>query len=83
MRRVNKVLEGQPHIVDAMINGDVQLMFNTTEGAASLSDSASIRRTAVARKIPYFTTLAASIAAVQAIASLKTQEISVRALQTT
>ena len=83
IRRVNKVLEGQPHIVDAMINGEVQLMFNTTEGAASLADSASIRRTAVARKIPYFTTLAASIAAVQAIASLKTQEISVRALQST
>ena len=83
IRRVNKVLEGQPHIVDAMINGEVQLMFNTTEGAASLADSASIRRTAVARKIPYFTTLSASIAAVQAIASLKTQEISVRALQST
>ena len=79
--RINKVLEGQPHIVDAMINGDVQLVFNTTEGAASLSDSASIRRTAVNRKIPYFTTLSASIASVQAIASLKTREISVRALQ--
>ncbi len=78
---INKVLEGQPHIVDAMINGEIQLVFNTTEGAASLSDSASIRRTAVNRKIPYFTTLAASIASVQAIASLKTQEISVRALQ--
>jgi carbamoyl-phosphate synthase large subunit len=75
------VLEGQPHIVDAMINGDVQLMFNTTEGAASLADSASIRRTAVNRKIPYFTTLSASIASVQAIAALKTREISVRALQ--
>jgi carbamoyl-phosphate synthase large subunit len=81
VKRVNKVLEGQPHIVDAMINGDVQLVFNTTEGAASLSDSASIRRTAVARKIPYFTTLAASLAAVKAIASMKSQEISVRALQ--
>tara|TARA_R110002110_G_scaffold19115_18_gene79575 strand:- start:2777 stop:3814 length:1038 start_codon:yes stop_codon:yes gene_type:complete len=79
--RINKVLEGQPHIVDSMINGDVQLVFNTTEGAASLSDSASIRRTAVNRKIPYFTTLSASIASVQAIASLKSREISVRALQ--
>ncbi|MFN7054596.1 carbamoyl-phosphate synthase large subunit [Hyphomonas sp.] len=79
--RVNKVLEGQPHIVDAMINGDVQLVMNTTEGAASLADSGSIRRTAVARKIPYFTTLSASLAAVKAIASLKSQEISVRALQ--
>ena len=79
--RINKVLEGQPHIVDAMINGEVHLVFNTTEGAASLSDSASIRRTAVNRKIPYFTTLSASIASVQAIASLKSREISVRALQ--
>ena len=81
VKRVNKVLEGQPHIVDAMINGEVQLVFNTTEGAASLSDSGSIRRTAVARKIPYFTTLAASLAAVKAIASMKSQEMSVRALQ--
>lgn len=81
VRRINKVLEGQPHIVDAMINGDVQLVFNTTEGAASIADSASIRRTAVNRKIPYFTTLAASIASVQAIASMKDREISVCALQ--
>ena len=79
--RINKVLEGQPHIVDAMINGNVQLVFNTTEGAASLADSASIRRTAVNRKIPYFTTLASSMASVQAIESMKDREISVRALQ--
>jgi carbamoyl-phosphate synthase large subunit len=79
--RINKVLEGQPHILDAMINGHVQLVFNTTEGAASLADSASIRRTAVNRKIPYFTTLASSIASVQAIESMKDREISVRALQ--
>jgi len=51
---VNKVIDGQPHIVDEMINGRVQLVFNTTEGAASLADSASIRRTAVSRNIPYF-----------------------------
>ena len=79
--RINKVLEGQPHILDAMINGNVQLVFNTTEGAASLADSASIRRTAVNRKIPYFTTLASSIASAQAIESMKDREISVRALQ--
>ena len=81
VRRINKVNEGQPHIVDAMINGEIQLVFNTTEGAASLADSASIRRTAVARKIPYFTTLAASSASVRAITSMKSREISVRALQ--
>ncbi|MEZ5999163.1 carbamoyl-phosphate synthase large subunit [Hyphomonas sp.] len=81
VRTINKVNEGQPHIVDAMINGDIQLVFNTTEGATSIADSASIRRTAVARKIPYYTTLAASIASVQAITSMKSREISVRALQ--
>ena len=78
---INKVNEGQPHIVDAMINGDIQLVFNTTEGATSIADSASIRRTAVARKIPYYTTLAASMASVRAITSMKSREISVRALQ--
>jgi carbamoyl-phosphate synthase large subunit len=81
VRRVNKVNEGQPHIVDAMINGDIQLVFNTTEGATSIEDSASIRRTAVSRKIPYYTTLAASIASVRAITSMLSREISVRALQ--
>lgn len=81
VKTINKVIDGQPHIVDEMINGRVQLVFNTTEGAASLADSASIRRTAVSRNIPYFTTLSASIASVQAIASQKTREITVCALQ--
>ncbi|MEO9971104.1 MAG: carbamoyl-phosphate synthase large subunit [Hyphomonadaceae bacterium] len=78
---VKKVIEGNPNIVDAMINGDIQLVFNTTEGAQSLKDSASIRSTAVNRKIPYFTTLAASLASIQAIQTLKTRTLSVRPLQ--
>ena len=77
VERVNKVLEGQPHIVDEMITGNVQLVFNTTEGAQSLKDSADIRKTAVSRGIPYFTTLAASNASVQAINVLKTKQLSV------
>ncbi|HAE26899.1 MULTISPECIES: carbamoyl-phosphate synthase large subunit [Hyphomonas] len=81
VRSINKVNEGQPHIVDAMINGEIQLVFNTTEGATSIADSASIRRTAVGHKIPYYTTLAASIASVRAITSMTSREISVRALQ--
>ncbi len=81
VRSINKYNEGQPHIVDAMINGEIQLVFNTTEGATSIADSASIRRTAVAHKIPYYTTLAASIASVRAITSMTSREISVRALQ--
>ena len=81
VERINKVVEGQPHIVDAMINGEIHLVFNTTEGAQSLADSASIRSTAVARNIPYFTTLSASLASIQAILALKTQSLDVRPLQ--
>ncbi|MEL6244613.1 MAG: carbamoyl-phosphate synthase large subunit [Pseudomonadota bacterium] len=78
---VNKVTDGQPHIVDAMKNGQVQLVLNTTEGAQSLEDSASIRKTALSQSIPYFTTLAASLAAIQAIQSLRAGPSTVRPLQ--
>ena len=78
---INKVIEGQPHIVDRMINGGIQLVFNTTEGVQSLKDSSSIRRTALTRKIPYFTTLAASRASVQAIRTLRDRDLTVRPLQ--
>jgi carbamoyl-phosphate synthase large subunit len=64
---VTKVLEGRPHIVDAMKNGEVQLVFNTTEGKQSLADSFELRRTALMGKIPYFTTAAGALAAAQAI----------------
>jgi carbamoyl-phosphate synthase large subunit len=79
---VNKVAEGRPHIVDAMKNGEVQLVFNTTEGAQSYRDSFSIRRTAVAHDIPYSTTLAGARAAVWAIERLKAGDLDVRPLQT-
>ncbi len=64
---INKVLEGRPHIVDAIKNDDVQLVINTTEGEQSLADSKSIRRTTLMNKVPYFTTLAGAEAAVGAI----------------
>ncbi len=79
--RINKVIDGQPHIVDAMINGEIDLVFNTTEGAQSLKDSSSIRSTAVSRKIPYFTTLSASLASIQAILALRGRPLDVRPLQ--
>jgi carbamoyl-phosphate synthase large subunit len=79
--RINKVYEGRPHIVDAMKDGGIDLVFNTTEGAQALKDSLSIRRTALMQKIPYYTTLAGSIAAVQAIAALRTSELDVAPLQ--
>jgi carbamoyl-phosphate synthase large subunit len=76
---VKKVLEGRPNIVDAMKNGEVQLMFNTTEGRQSLEDSFSLRRTALMMKIPYFTTTAGALAAAQAITA--EGELEVRPLQ--
>ncbi len=76
---VKKVLEGRPNIVDAMKNGDVQLVFNTTEGRQSLEDSFSLRRTALMMKIPYYTTTAGALAAAQAITA--EGELEVRPLQ--
>ena len=81
VRVVNKVLEGRPHIVDAMKNGEIALVFNTTDGAQALADSASIRRTALQMKIPYYTTMAGAAAATQAIASLKAGSLEVAPLQ--
>ena len=74
VRRVNKVSEGQPHIVDAIINGDIDLMINTTKGRQSVSDGVSIRRAGLAYKVPYYTNLAAAAAAIQAIRGMQTLE---------
>lgn len=78
---INKVVEGQPHIVDSMINGDVQLIFNTTEGSQAVSDSFSLRRTALTNNIPYYTTVAGAEAAVEAISALKVGGLDVAPLQ--
>tara|TARA_R110002012_G_scaffold136061_1_gene290184 strand:+ start:11816 stop:15247 length:3432 start_codon:yes stop_codon:yes gene_type:complete len=78
---VKKVLEGRPHIVDAMKNGEVQLVFNTTEGKQSLQDSFSLRRTALMMKMPYYTTAAGALAAAQAIGAIKAGELDVRPIQ--
>ena len=78
---VKKVLEGRPHIVDHMKNGEVQLVFNTTEGKQSLQDSFEIRRSALMMKIPYFTTTPAALAAAQAIAAVAEGPLEVRPLQ--
>ncbi|MFN9163288.1 MAG: carbamoyl-phosphate synthase large subunit [Alphaproteobacteria bacterium] len=79
--RINKVYEGRPHIVDAMKDGTIALVFNTTEGAQALKDSLSIRRTALMQKIPYYTTAAGAAAAVQSIAALRTTVLDVAPLQ--
>ncbi len=79
--KVNKVLEGRPHIVDAIKNGEISLMFNTTEGAQSLADSRSLRRAALLHKVPYYTTLAGGIAAAKGIAAMRSGVLTVRSLQ--
>jgi carbamoyl-phosphate synthase large subunit len=81
VRRVNKVMEGRPHIVDAMKNGDIQLVYNTSEGSASIRDSFDLRRTALMNKIPYFTTTAGARAAVRAIEALRAGSLAVTPLQ--
>ena len=79
---VNKVLEGRPHIVDVMKNGEVALVFNTTEGAKALADSKDIRRTALLHHIPYYTTLSGAVAVTRAIKALKSGALNVAPLQT-
>jgi carbamoyl-phosphate synthase large subunit len=79
--RVNKVAEGRPHVVDKIVDGEVALIFNTTEGWQSHKDSQSIRASALNAKVPYYTTAAASAAAALAITSVKVSELEVRSLQ--
>jgi carbamoyl-phosphate synthase large subunit len=81
VERVNKVAEGRPHIVDRIIDGDIAMIFNTTEGWQSLKDSQSIRASALHAKVPQFTTAAASLAATQAIEALRGANLEVKSLQ--
>ena len=80
-QKINKVSEGRPHVVDAIKNGGIQLVFNTTEGALALADSRSLRRAALLHKVPYYTTLAGSIAAAQGVKAYLSGDLEVRALQ--
>ena len=80
-QRVNKVAQGRPHIVDAIKNGEVQLVFNTTEGATALADSRSLRRAALLHKVPYYTTLSGAVAAAQGIKAYLGGDLEVCALQ--
>ena len=79
--RINKVLEGRPHVVDAIKNGDVALVVNTTGGAKTIADSLDVRRAALLHKVPYYTTLAGASAAVQGIRAVASGALDVRPLQ--
>lgn len=79
--KINKVMEGRPHIEDAIRNRQVQLVINTTDGQKARSDSKSLRRAALMRKVPYYTTIAGATAAAAAIAALRAGSLEVRPLQ--
>jgi carbamoyl-phosphate synthase large subunit len=79
--KINKVLEGRPHIEDAIRNRQVQIVFNTTDGQKAVSDSKSLRRATLMQKVPYYTTLAGMGAVAEAIAALKAGSLEVRPLQ--
>jgi carbamoyl-phosphate synthase large subunit len=81
VERVNKVAQGRPHIVDRLTDGDVALVFNTTEGWQSLKDSHSIRATTLHKRVPYFTTAAASFAAAKSIEAVRGHALEVASLQ--
>ena len=80
-KKINKVRDGSPHIVESLNAKNIELVINTTEGTKSVGDSYSLRRSALINKIPYCTTLAAANACIQAIDSLKNNEIKVKAIQ--
>ena len=81
VKRVNKVLEGRPHCVDAIRSGEVQLIINTASGAQSVADSFDIRRNALTHGVPNFTTIAGARAGAHAIAALMSRTLDVAPLQ--
>jgi len=81
VERINKVRDGSPHSVDALHRGEIAMVINTPEGAEASQDSFSIRRTALERQVPYFTTIAGAAAAAEGIEMLQKGALDVRALQ--
>ena len=81
VRPVKKVLEGRPHIVDAITNNEVDLIFNTTEGSQAIADSFTLRRSALLHQIPYYTTISGAKSVMQAINYIKQQGLDVAPLQ--
>jgi carbamoyl-phosphate synthase large subunit len=78
---VNKVQEGRPHIVDHIKNGDVALVINTVKTAAAQADSLSIRREALHKGVPYYTTMRGALAAVMGIEAVVKKGLTIRSLQ--
>ena len=81
VKKINKVSEGRPHLVDAIKDGLVHIIFNTTEGDQSIEESFSLRRAALSAHIPYYTTIAGSKAATEAIVAINKGELTVKSIQ--
>jgi len=79
--RINKVREGRPHIVDAIINGEIALVINTPSGKHPRQDEIAIRSTSWARRVPIITTVQGAIAVARAVKKLSDSELAVRTLQ--
>jgi len=73
--------EGRPNIVDSIINGEIDLIINTTLGKQSIRNSFSIRRNAIDRQVPYVTTIRGAIAVTKAIEALKQRKVGVKPIQ--
>ena len=78
---VNKVIEGRPHIVDMIKNKNISLIFNTTEGNQSISDSFSLRQAALHTNVPYYTTISGCKAVLLALENLKKNKLNIKSLQ--
>ncbi|HYS44180.1 MAG TPA: carbamoyl-phosphate synthase large subunit, partial [Geobacteraceae bacterium] len=78
---VNKVLEGRPHIVDAIKNNEICMVINTTQGAQAVADSFSIRRNTLVNNIAYYTTTSGARAAVDGIIAMRHKELDVKPIQ--
>ena len=81
VQRVNKIIEGRPNISDAMLNGEVDLVINTSEGAVEKFDSVSLRRTALSQNISYSTTMSGARAVLHAIKEMNVNTLEVSSLQ--
>jgi carbamoyl-phosphate synthase large subunit len=81
VEQINKLQQGRPHIIDALKNGEVDLVFNTTEGSKSISDSKVLRRTTLEQRVPYYTTIAAAKVVARAISKVESGSLDVRPLQ--
>jgi len=78
---VNKVMQGRPHAVDYMVDGKIDLVFNTAHGAAAIRDSFSLRQTALTNSIPYYTTVPEARASIHAIRTIQQDDLDVRPIQ--